>query len=59
MLHSDSLLDLADRAAITRVVNDWGLWRDTGHWDRLHAAYAAGATMHATWFAGPEDESRT
>ena len=56
MLRSDPVLDLIDRAAITRVVNDWGLWRDTGRWDRLRAVYAPGATMHTTWFAGPADE---
>ena len=56
MPRSDPVLDLMDRAAITRAVNDWGLWRDTGRWDRLRAAYAPGATMHTTWFAGPADE---
>ena len=51
-----ALRDLLDRAAITRVVNDWGLYRDTGRWDRLRALYAPGATMRTTWFAGSADE---
>lgn len=51
----DPLTDLLDRAAITRVVNDWGLFRDTGRWDALRALFAANATMRTTWFAGPAD----
>lgn len=44
--------EAADVAAITRVVDDWGILRDTGRWDRLRALYTADATMHTTWFAG-------
>jgi hypothetical protein len=50
------VMDLIDRAAITRAVNDWGLWRDTGRWDRLRSLYTPGATMHTTWFAGQASE---
>ena len=50
------LRDLIDRAAITRVLNDWGLWRDTGRWDLLRTLYAPNATMRTTWFAGPASE---
>jgi hypothetical protein len=52
----DPLAELIDRAEITRLVNDWGLFRDTGRWDRLRALFAPGATMHTTWFAGPAEE---
>ena len=45
-----------DRSAITRVVNDWGLCRDAGRWDRLRALYAPDAEMLTTWFAGPASE---
>src|SRR5476651_192569 len=55
-LKTDPVQDLIDRAAITRAVNDWGLWRDTGRWERLRALYAPDATMHTTWFAGPANE---
>ncbi len=53
---ADPMLELIDRAAITRVVNDWGLCRDAGRWDRLRALYTPDATMHTTWFAGPANE---
>ena len=45
-----------DRAAITEAVNNWGLWRDTGRWDRLRALFMPGAIMHTTWFVGPATE---
>ena len=48
--------DLIDRAAITRAIIDWGLWRDTGRWDRLRTLYTPDATMHTTWFAGSASE---
>ncbi len=43
------LQEMLDRAEITRVVNDWGLCRDTGRWDALRALYAPGGTMRTTW----------
>lgn len=45
-----------DRAAITQVVQDWALARDTGRWDRLRSAYTSDGTMHTTWFVGSADE---
>ena len=53
---ADPMRDLLDRAAITRVVNDWGLYRDTGRWEALRALYTADGTMHTTWFVGTADE---
>lgn len=47
---------MLDRAAIVRSVNDWGLWRDTGRWDRLRTLFTPEATMHTTWFAGRASE---
>ena len=43
---------LLDRAAITQVVQDWGLARDAGRWDLLESLYTLDATMHTTWFVG-------
>lgn len=40
------------RAAITRLVQDWGLWRDTCRWQELRDAYTEDATMTTTWFDG-------
>jgi hypothetical protein len=51
-----NLQPLIDRAAITEAVNNWGLWRDTGRWDRLRALYMPDAIMHTTWFVGPAAE---
>jgi hypothetical protein len=47
---------LLDRSAITQVVNDWGLSRDTGRWDNLKSCYTHDATMHTTWFVGTAAE---
>lgn len=43
---------VTDSFAITRLIQDWGLWRDTGNFDKLRGAYAPGATMRTTWFDG-------
>jgi len=51
-----ALDELLDRAAITRVIQNWGLARDTGRWDELRAAYTSDATMHTTWFSGSAAE---
>ncbi len=51
-----SLQDLLDRAAITQVVQDWGLARDAGRWDELRSFYTLDATMHTTWFVGSAAE---
>lgn len=48
--------ELLDRAAITRVVQDWGLARDDARWDALRACYTPDADMHTTWFVGTASE---
>lgn len=53
---SQVLQTLLDRAAITQVVQDWGLARDAGRWDRLRSLYTPDATMHTTWFVGSASE---
>lgn len=53
---ASALQELLDRAAITRVVQDWGLARDTGRWDELRAFYTPDAIMQTTWFVGPAAE---
>lgn len=45
-----------DRAAITQVVQDWGLARDDGRWGQLRACYTADAVSYTTWFVGPAAE---
>ncbi len=47
---------LFDREAISRVVSEWGLYRDGGRWDRLRALYAPDALMCTTWFRGSAEE---
>ena len=51
-----SLERFLDRAAIVEAVQNWGLWRDTGRWDRLRGLYTADAIQHTTWFVGPAAE---
>lgn len=51
-----ALAEWLDRAAITQVVQDWGLARDDGRWDMLRACYTPDAVMHTTWFVGPASE---
>lgn len=38
--------------SIKRVLEGWGLQRDTCRWDELRACYTADATMVTTWFDG-------
>ena len=51
-----ALSEWLDRAAITQVVQDWGLARDEGRWDTLRACYTSDAVMHTTWFVGSASE---
>lgn len=51
-----ALAELLDRAAITRVVQDWGLHRDAGCWDELLSHYTPDASMTTTWFVGSASE---
>lgn len=51
-----ALAEWLDRAAITQVVQDWGLARDDGRWDQLRACYTSDAVMHTTWFVGSAAE---
>ena len=52
----DALKTLIDRAAITDIVNRWGLCRDDGRWDELRSFYTPSGTMHTTWFVGSATE---
>ena len=45
-----------DRAAITQAVQDWGLARDAGRWERLRSFYTPEATMYTIWFVGSAAE---
>lgn len=38
--------------AIKKLLDAWGLWRDTGRFEQLRDCYAPGATMVTTWFDG-------
>ena len=41
-----------EEQAIKRLLDAWGLWRDTCRWDELRSCYAPDATMVTTWFDG-------
>ncbi len=51
-----ALRTLLDRAAITQVVQDWGLARDTGRWEQLRSFHTHDATVQTTWFVGSATE---
>ncbi len=44
--------DLQDQLAISALMQDWALARDTGNWGRLRATAHPGAAMTTTWFDG-------
>ena len=50
------IAQLLDRAAITDLVQRWGLARDVGRWEELRAMFTADGIMHTTWFVGSADE---
>ncbi len=54
--HSVGLRTLLDRAAITQVVQDWGLARDTGRWEQLRSFHTSDAKVQTTWFVGGATE---
>jgi hypothetical protein len=47
---------LFDREAISRVILEWGLYRDGSRWDSLLELYAPDALMYTTWFCGRAEE---
>lgn len=47
---------LADKLAITDVVNNWAVWRDAGDWDRFKTVWASDGWMTATWFQGSAEK---
>jgi len=47
---------MEDRLAITRVVNDWVLWSDSGDFERFATVWHDDGWMTATWFQGPATE---
>jgi hypothetical protein len=44
--------DLQDQLAISALMQDWALARDTGDWAKLRATARPGAAMTTTWFDG-------
>jgi hypothetical protein len=48
--------ELADRAAIRQVVEDWAVYRDAREWERFAAVWHPPGRMNATWFQGTAAE---
>jgi hypothetical protein len=40
---------VAEKAAITQVIGEWAIWRDTAEWGKLRACYASDGTMAVSW----------
>lgn len=38
--------------ALSRLVSNWGLWRDTHNWPRLRECYVPQAQVKTTWMSG-------
>ena len=55
-MNSTAPPDATHEHDIKRLLDDWGLWRDTCRWPELRAAYAPGATMMTTWFNGAAND---
>jgi hypothetical protein len=53
---ASALSTLLDRAAITQVVQDWGLVRDTGRWAQLRSFHTPYGNVQTTWFVGSASE---
>ena len=45
-----------DRQAIRKLVEDWVVWRDAGHWERFRTVWHDEGVMMATWCQGTADE---
>ncbi len=45
-----------DKLAISEVIQNWALWRDTGDWANLRSTFHRDGTMTATWFSGTADD---
>jgi hypothetical protein len=50
------LRDIADRAEIRDLIENWVLWRDARQWDRFRTLWHADGRMWATWFQGTFEE---
>jgi hypothetical protein len=48
--------DMAERAAIRELIENWALWRDAGDWERFRTVWHDDGRMMATWFQGSADE---
>lgn len=47
--------DLLDKLAISALIQNWALWRDTGDWEKLRTIVHPDSTITATWFHGGFD----
>jgi len=47
---------IADKLAIREVVDNWGMYRESGDWERCASVWHPEGWMTATWFQGPAKE---
>jgi SnoaL-like domain len=48
--------DVIARLHIREVVENWVIWRDSGHWERLRTCWHTDGRMQTVWFQGPADD---
>jgi hypothetical protein len=53
MSASDHDTQVLEKAKISQVIASWGIWRDSGAWDKLRTTYTPDGTMAVSWFDGP------
>ncbi len=46
----------ADHDQLSRLIDDWVVWRDAGDWQRFRTVWHDDGVMQATWFQGVADE---
>lgn len=48
--------EMTDELRVRRLVENWAVWRDAGHWDRFRSVWHPEGVMMATWCQAPFEE---
>jgi hypothetical protein len=48
--------ELAEKALIRELIENWAVWRDAGDWQRFRTCWHDDGRMMATWFQGSADD---
>lgn len=53
---ADSTASLADKIACAELIQNWGLFRDQGHWKELRRTFTPDGHISVSWFRGPFEQ---